>query len=240
MRNKYIGFGLLLSCLLVACGNETPATQLVAEGEYTEIVEEDNEIVPETLLFNEISDFESTGVIYYKGNPEKYNQSATCFVDFGEVESLTEATSKTYTLPVKLTMEALYSSDCVEYAGVITPSIEICDKNTEVIFTAEEVIEDSGYSCSGTIESNNKSVPVSLNCQCTYIEGNWQDNGNGGFVKSEEFDVLYKITVPSDYDGLAMKITPIEGYAEYLSMQEAGYQYISDYMPENTKIFEIK
>lgn len=182
------------------------------------------------------------GVIYYQLNPEEYNETSAADIVFGEItkDSIDEGKVK-LTLPVTITMKGKYTADCMDYSGCITPSLELADRYTSVIFPVNTGVGDGSYNYGGTIRSNNnKSVEVSYTCDYNVRFLGWNNNGDDTYTRDIVYNVVYTVIMPSDYDGLALKVAPNTQYKTGVSAASGVTTYVQDDYPEGTRVFRIE
>lgn len=180
------------------------------------------------------------GVIYYQPNPEEYHEVANADIAFGEVtrEDI-DGTKVKLTLPVTITMKGKYTADCMDYSGCITPSFELADKYTSVIFPVNTGTGDGSYNYGGSIKSKDKSVDISYTCDYGVRFLGWNNNGDDTYTRDMVYTVTYTVIMPADYDGLAIKLTPSRQYTTGIASATGLTTYVQDDYPEGTRVFSI-
>lgn len=247
MKKKLVLVLTILALGIAGCGNseaeisdsniiDNPVTEYSEDG--IEIIDFDSSKAPQEAEYEMLQNMTAYGVIYYKGNPTEYNKATECSIIFDEPVTTENGETKTIVLPVKLCMKAEYTEDCMDYSGCITPSLDLCDSESGVLMTGETVEGQDGYTISGTIVSDGNSIAVSAECNADCQEVNWVAEGSG-FVKDVVFTATYMVTVPADYDGLAIKVTPVYNYSEYEAMPDRIGTHAHDYMPEGVRLFKL-
>lgn len=188
-----------------------------------------------------ISNCSMDGVIYYQLNPEEYNEVSSADICFDEVttESIDGEKVK-LTLPVSITMKGKYTADCLDYSGCITPSFELFDRYTSVIFPVNTGTGDGSYNYGGTIKSKDKSVDVSYTCDYSVRFLGWNNNGDNTYSRDIVYSVTYTVIMPADYDGLAIKVTPSRQYTTGISQATGITSYVQDDYPDGTRVFQIQ
>lgn len=181
------------------------------------------------------------GVIYYQINPEEYNEVASANIAFGAVTSIPDQDNKVnVTLPVTITMKGKYTADCIDYSGCITPAFELFDRYTSVVFPVNTGVGDGSYNFSGAIKSKDKSVDVSYTCDYSFDMLGWNEANDGSYERDILVNVTYSVTMPADYDGLAIKVTPVRNYNTGVSTATGAIVYVQDDYPEGTRVFAVK
>lgn len=234
---RIIKMGIIVAmsaCVLIGCGQEskevtTPAVDTTPVSASIE------------TICDELQSCSMDGIIYYQLNPENYNEVAESNISFGQVtRENVDAENVKVTLPVSITMKGKYTSDCMDYSGCITPSFELFDRYTSVVFPVNTGVGNGSYNYSGAIKSRDKSVNVSYDCQYSIVFSEWNSLGNDTFDRDIIVSATYSVTMPSDYDGLAIKVTPVRQYSTGISEATGAITYVQDDYPEGTRVFSIK
>lgn len=244
---KTIIFTIFAASLLMATGcadnsnNEINVIDTSVSGPSTEVVDigaqTPSEIVPEML-----TSYSSTGVIYYNGNPWDYNKSASCNVVFGTVTSSNSGDNRVITIPIVLEMTGEYTSDCIDYSSCITPSFELCDSNTGIILPAQRGKGNSGYAYGGAIMNGDQTVNINYSCDYQSEKSDWVPSStgqDGTYERKITFNIVYTVQVPQGYNGLALKVTPVDAYSPGLEASSGETHFITDEYPEGTRVFAI-
>ena len=208
-------------------GTESPSSNGVAASDM------------QNINIEAMADYDSTGVVYYIGNPYEYNYQAPCRISFGQITSSVQDGTKTLTLPVTMQMQGSYDTDCIDYSDCLTPSFELADKYTGVIFPTRRALGSSGYAYSGSVVSEGNSINVTYTCDYSCEEGDWKSVGDDVFAKDIIINVTYQISMPESYDGLVLKVTPLAGYFEENAEQNTPTEYLTDVWPEGTRVFTL-
>ena len=189
---------------------------------------------------DELQNCNVDGVIYYQLNPENYNEISSAAISFGEVatEAIDSQRVKV-TLPVSITMHGKYTEDCIDYSGCITPSFELFDRYTSVLFPVNTGVGDGSYNYGGSIISNNRTVDVSYTCDYDVKLLGWNANGDETFSRDIVYNVTYTVLMPADYDGLAIKVTPVTQYSTGISAPTGVTAYVQDDYPDGTRVFAV-
>ena len=237
---KYMlaGVAAMLLTGMVGCASNAGTTSTVADA-----IQEDSKSI-ETIC-EDLQSLSMDGVIYYQVNPVEYNEVSTANISFGQVTSIPDQDSKVkVTLPVTITMKGKYTNDCIDYSGCITPSFELFDRYTSVVFPVNTGVGDGNYNYSGAIKSRDKSVDVAYSCDYSFNLSGWNECSDSSLGASHERDIVvnvtYTITMPADYDGLAIKVTPVRNYGTGISTASGSIVYVQDDYPDGTRVFSVK
>ncbi len=236
MKNCWLAgmAAVLLAGFVIGCGEKN-----VVDNTGTDVAPVDNKSI-ETIC-EDLQSCSMDGVIYYQVNPTQYNEVSTANVAFGQVVSAPEQDNKVkVTLPVTISMKGKYTSDCIDYSGCITPSFELFDRYTSVVFPVNTGVGDGNYNYSGAIKSKDKSVEVSYSCDYSFNLSAWNASSDDNFERDIAVDVVYTIVMPSDYDGLAIKVTPVRSYGTGVNAATGAIVYVQDDYPDGTRVFAVK
>lgn len=162
-------------------------------------------------------DLKMNSVIYYPNNPEEFNMVTPCDISFDQISLEVSDTEMTYIIPVKITMEELYSEDNVKYSGCITPSIEFADNITGGLFAVRDTKGNDLYDYSITFSNNGEDYTINYKCNVTVEKGEYTESVKNNYVRPVTFNAIYEISCPLDYDGLLMKITPTKEYRNVIT-----------------------
>lgn len=242
-------------------GTDSPVTEPETAAPIPELVIEteiDSQTEPETepviLPYCEeigaevepLTDFCSTGIIYYKDNPERYHQTADCFVTVNEVTiaELEEEQCQMITVSLGVAMEGIYTADGIDFSECITASFELCDYYTGRIFPARETSGDDAYEGSVVLEYDDIRLDIVYSCEVSFGQEGWIWQEEGFYTKKLLFDVVYKIKVPKNYDGVLLAVVPVTKYTEESSDFDTEKSrnedsYISDEQYDGVKLFQV-
>ena len=182
------------------------------------------------------------GIVYYGVSPSEYNRQVSCEIKKGNVTNVSSDGINQLTIPLTLTMEGEYTSECISYTSAVTPSIDFADRYTGLIIPTEDLSGDDGLSYSVSLPFNDGTIDISIACDVADTVSEYRTLDDGRYVCDIIFNVTYTIMVPEGYDGLIFKITPVREYipeTEKTDGDISGSECILDDYPDGTVLMEI-
>lgn len=209
-----------------------------------------------------LSGFISQGIIYSGLNPWEDYKVTDCEVTVDEVTINEEAGNKAAeneatgnapdpqeafgvrkTLKIRFTavMWEEYTRDGRKLWECMTPTLQLCDYYTGLIFPERDTKGTDGFETVAHLGYKDKEYEVNYSCAVAYSQGDWEAEPDGGYRRPVTFEIVYEVTAPKEYDGLMLCVTPVtEYYPPDAAEVEDTERYIEEGSADEILLYRIE
>lgn len=105
-----------------------------------------------------------------------------------------------------------YTRDGRKLWECMTPTLQLCDYYTGLIFPERDTKGTDGFEAMAHLGYEDKEYEVNYSCEVAYSQGDWEVEPDGGYRRPVTFEIVYEVTAPKEYDGLMLCVTPVTEY----------------------------